>query len=165
MTLEHARQYFARVVPWPQDGEAPFYLNVHWTSKPPDRDKPFWTGRATRTVSEAVKTVEWAMTLPETRDVYLCLSSQRTAQTKTSQKGRDYLIPMRSSENAVALKSLFLDIDIKPDSGYGTSPPPMQPPPRPLRGRSPVRADVRSAHPPRQHAASPIQKSRQPCAT
>ena len=51
------------------------------------------------------------------------------------------------------------------NNGYGTSLPPMWPPLRQLCGHSPVRADGRSAHPPRQHAASPIQKPRQPCAT
>lgn len=93
-------------------------MNVHWTSKAPDRDKPFWTGRATRSVKEALNTVQWAVGLPETRDVYLCLSSQRTAQPRTSAKGKEYLLPVRSQDNAVALKSLFLDIDIKPESGY-----------------------------------------------
>ena len=110
----------ARVVPWPQDGDAPFYVNVHWTAKAPDKEKPFWSGRATRSVQDAVKTIEWALRLPETRDVYLCLSSQRTAQQRVSQKGSTYLTPIRSQDNAVGLKSLFLDIDIKAGSGYPT---------------------------------------------
>lgn len=118
MPFENARQYLARVVPWPQDGEAPFYVNVHWTAKAPDRDKPFWSGRATRSVQEATRTIEWALSLPETRDVYLCLSSQRTANARTSKVGKTYLLPVRAQDNAVALKSLFLDIDIKEGSGY-----------------------------------------------
>lgn len=117
MNLDHARQYFARVIPWPQDGEQPSYVNVHWTMKRPDRDKPFWMGRATRSVDEAAKTVKWAMSLPDTRDVYACLSSQRVAETKTSAKGKTYLNAVRSQDNAVALNSLFLDVDIK-DTAY-----------------------------------------------
>lgn len=118
VTLDHARQYLARVVPWPQEGEPPFYVNVHWTAKAPDREKPFWSGRATRSVNEAVRAIEWAMTLPETRDVYLCLSTQKLCNSRTSKAGKPYLMPIREQANAVALKSLFLDIDIKDGKGY-----------------------------------------------
>ena len=121
VTFENARQYLARVVPWPQDGDAPFYVNVHWTAKAPDRDKPFWSGRATRSVQEATKTVEWALSLPDVRDIYLCLSSQRLTNEKISAKGKPYFLPIRSQDNAVALKSLFLDIDVKGGNGYPTS--------------------------------------------
>lgn len=117
MTFENARQYLARVVPWPQDGDAPFYVNVHWTAQSPNYPKPFWSGRATRSVDEAARAIEWALKLPETRDVYLCLSAQSQCTTKTSKTGRPYMLPVRTQENVVGLKSLFLDIDVK-DKGY-----------------------------------------------
>lgn len=69
-------------------------------------------------MQEAVRAIEWAMTLQETRDVYLCLSAQRLANVRTSRAGKQYLLPIRSQENALTLKALFLDIDIKPGSGY-----------------------------------------------
>jgi hypothetical protein len=69
-------------------------------------------------VQEATRTIEWALGLQDTRDVYLCLSGQRNAQVRTSQKGREYMLPVRSQDNATGLKSLFLDIDIKAGSGY-----------------------------------------------
>ena len=62
---------------------------------------------------EAVRTVEWAKGLPDTRDIYVCMSSQRTAQEKTSKNGHKYLAAIRNQENAVALKSLFIDLDAK----------------------------------------------------
>jgi hypothetical protein len=82
----------------------------------PDADQAF--RRAVKSVDQAVKTVEWALTLRDTCDVYVCLSSQRVAQEATTKKGHTYFKPVRSQANAVALKSLYLDIDIKP-SGNG----------------------------------------------
>jgi hypothetical protein len=47
------------------------------------------------------------------------MSTQREAQEKVSQKGHKYYAPIRNQANAVALKSLFLDIDFKGgDHGY-----------------------------------------------
>lgn len=119
-TFEQARRYLARVVPWPQEGEPAAFLNVHWTFKGEGHGRPMWTGRATRSVKEAVNAVEFALTGQNTKDVYLCLSSQSTAKERTSAKGHKYLAPVRSQDTAVALKSFFIDIDIKPDKGYAT---------------------------------------------
>ena len=113
--MQDAQEYFAKVLPWPQEGDAPAYVNIHWSlDKLNERTgKPLWTGRAVRSVQEAVKTVQWALSISDTKDVYVCMSSQRDALEKTSRKGHNYLAPIRSQENAVALKSLFLDLDAK----------------------------------------------------
>jgi hypothetical protein len=116
--LDQAREYLPRVVPWPQDGET-FLLNLHWTVDAPERDKPIWTGRAVRSVEEAIKTLKWALSLPNVRDIYFCQSAQSTATEKVSAKGHKYLLPIRNQSTAVALKSIFLDIDVKGD-GYDT---------------------------------------------
>jgi hypothetical protein len=113
--LEHAQEYFAKVLAWPQDGDAPAYVNLHWTiDKLSEKTgKPIVTGRAVRSVQEAVNTVKWALSLAETKDIYVCLSTQREALPKQSRKGKEYLLPVRASANAVALKSIFLDLDAK----------------------------------------------------
>src|SRR5262245_7094484 len=108
--LDQAREYLAKVLPWPQNGEDAF-IDIIWTFKSATYDKPGWGGRAVKSVDQAVKAVEWALTLPDTRDVYVCLSSQRVAQEATTKKGHTYFKPVRSQANAVALKSLYLDID------------------------------------------------------
>ena len=113
MTFDHAREYLARVVPWPLEGDAPAYINVHWTFVSPNYDRPGWGGRACKSINEAVKAIEFALKGEATRDVYLCLSSQAQAEARTSKKGWTYHTPIRSQANAVALKSLFLDVDCK----------------------------------------------------
>lgn len=110
---EQLREFLARALPWTQEGEQQHYTGVHWLTKPPDRDKPFWTGRAVRSVNEAVRTINWAKGLSDVRDIYIAMGAQRTAQAKTSGTGHNYLLPVRSQDNVVALKSLFLDIDCK----------------------------------------------------
>src|SRR5215471_1999014 len=118
--LHQAREFLATVLPWPQNGEDAF-IDIIWTFKSENYDKPGWGGRAVKSVDQAVKTVEWALTLPDTRDLYVCLSSQRVAQEATTKKGHTYLKPVRSQANAVALKSLYLDIDVKPSgNGYAS---------------------------------------------
>lgn len=115
MAFEHAQQYLARVLPWPQDGDEPAYVNIHWSlTKTGKNGKPFWTGRACKSLQEAVRTVDWALKGQDTKDIYVCLSTQRRAEEKISGKGHRYMLPVRGQENAVALKSLFIDIDAKP---------------------------------------------------
>ena len=76
MSFEHARKYLSRVLPWPQDGDAPAYVNIHWSlDKLNDRGKPIWTGRAVRSVGEAVKTLDFALKGTDTKDIYVCLST------------------------------------------------------------------------------------------
>jgi hypothetical protein len=110
---EQARTLLAKVLPWPQDGDEPAFVNIHITSQRPGYDKPYWTGRAARNLDEAVSAVRWLSSLPDTKDIYFCLSTQRKAQDRTSKAGHPYTLPIRNQENAVKLKSLFLDVDCK----------------------------------------------------
>lgn len=109
---DQMREYLARVVPWPQEGEAPFHVGIHWTRRLPNRDKPVWNGRACRSIDEAVKAVQYALKQPDNLDFYCALGTQRQAETKTFAKG-SILVPIRQQSNVVALKSLFIDIDFK----------------------------------------------------
>ena len=117
--LDQAREYLARVIPWPAPGESGF-VNIHWTfppTRPNAGGKAIWTGRAVTSVAEAAKALDWALKSPDTLDVYACMSSQAQAQPKASRKaGSNFTwnAPVRLAQNALALKSFFLDIDLKP---------------------------------------------------
>jgi len=115
MSLDQAREFLARVLPWPQAGEAA-WLDIFWTFEPkdlqPGRKLP-WSGRAVSTMEAAVKAIEFATKSPSAKDIYCCMSSQSAAQETVSAKGWKYHKPVRLAENAIALKSLFLDLDAK----------------------------------------------------
>lgn len=119
----NTKLFLARVLAWPQEGEGTAYVNIHNTFEPTDKStlrtdpktgKPRypWTGKACRSVSEATNAVEYANTQATTKDVYFCTSTQSYAEEKVSQRGFKYLKAVRSSENAVKMKSLFIDIDL-----------------------------------------------------
>lgn len=111
MALEQAQQYLARVIAWPQEGEDG-YVNLHWTYQKPGYDKPRWGGRAVRTLPQAINALEFALKSSETKDVYVCLSTQRAAEAKTGKNNFKFFTPVRSQDNAIGLKSFYLDIDI-----------------------------------------------------
>ena len=109
--MDQARSYLAKVIPWPENGEA--YGNLHWSEVKSGIDRPIWSGRASRTLDELMGALTWIRAQPGKRDIYVCMSSQRTAEEKTSKKGYKYLAPIRGQRNVVALKSLFMDLDAK----------------------------------------------------
>lgn len=111
-----AREYLTRVLPWPENA----FVNIHWTFKSEKFDRPGWGGRACRSVDEAIKAVDFALKSQSTRDIYVCLSAQEKAEPRKTATGWEYMAPIRSQHNAVALKSLFLDIDCKDEKGYAT---------------------------------------------
>ena len=76
--LDQAREYLARVIPWPQAGEHGF-VNIHWTFNPPTPradGKPAWGGQACVTSAEATRAINYALGLPNTVGVYACMSMQ-----------------------------------------------------------------------------------------
>lgn len=111
-----AREYLARVMPWPDEGTGQDgYCNVHWTT--PRREDPtrnFWSGRGCRTPDELIRQFEWVATrFTDAQNFYVCMSRQRLVTEKTSKAGKTYLQAERSSAAAIALKSFFLDVDFK----------------------------------------------------
>lgn len=123
--FENAREFLARVIPWPEPGQ-PGYVNIHWTFPPPQPrpdGKPAWAGRACTSVSEAARSLEFALKPgSNTLDIYACMSSQALAEPKrTKGKGFQYNAPIRLAANAIALKSFWIDIDLKDTiKGYPT---------------------------------------------
>jgi hypothetical protein len=110
-------QFLARVQSWPKnpkDDGASGYINVHWMVPRPG-DKPWMRGGPVRTIVDFQKLVRWVLAQPDTSDIYFCTSLQRTA--KKNAGGR--LKAVRSKENALAFKAVWLDIDIRP-KGYAT---------------------------------------------
>jgi hypothetical protein len=122
-SFDQARQFLARALPWPQDGGPPAYVNIHWTFTPRDgnvrKDKSGkailpWSGQAVRSLDEAIKAIEYATKAGgNTKDIYVCLSTQSAAEERTWPNGGKYYKPIRNQQNVVRLKSLFLDIDAK----------------------------------------------------
>lgn len=109
--LEHARQFISFVLPPIADGQ---FYNLHWRQKNQD-GKAFWDGRACTSVEDFIKTLNWALKSGG-KDLYVCMSSQSHCTIKTSKRGYEYKQALRSQDNVVALRSLFVDIDVKPDA-------------------------------------------------
>ena len=79
--LDQARRFLAKAVPWPVNGDG--YINIIWSEKKPGTEQPIWSGRACRTLDEAVGALTWITKKQGKREIYVCMSSQRTAQEKS----------------------------------------------------------------------------------
>lgn len=128
MTNADTRLFLARVMAWPQDGEAPAFVNIHNTFTPKEvrKDKkgnPIWpwSGRGCRDLNEAINYINWQATSGG-RDVYYCTSTQALGKRRDVKGGRVMYDAVRSQDNAVKSKALFIDIDLKEgDKGYSTA--------------------------------------------
>lgn len=107
----------AQVVPWPAPGELGV-INLHWFGEFKN-GKRFFTGKPFVTPEALVDYAMWATKHPERgyRDMYFCLSQQSTVQTAKDGKR---LKAVRSKDCVVSLKSVWLDIDVKPGA-YSTT--------------------------------------------
>lgn len=110
-----ARRFLALALPWPENGEP--FVNVH--GKTEIDGTPRWWGIACRTMDEAASALASMLKKPKT-DIYVCMSSQSQCKEKTGKNGRPWRAAVRSAENAVALKSLFIDLDVGKVDGYAT---------------------------------------------
>lgn len=122
---EHAQQFLSRALPTPP-GDKTAYLNIHWSSPATNPDGTpklkangerirWWDGRACETVEEAVRTIAWVNNQGG-KDLYVCMSLQAKSELKTSAKGNQYRKALRLADDAVALRSFFVDIDVKEDA-------------------------------------------------
>lgn len=110
--LEHARLFLSRILPSEIGNGA--HLNIHWMSRNEDGRK-YWDGRANDSLDEAIRTLNWVNRLGG-KDIYVCMSLQANYEAKISGNGHEYRKAIRLSEDAVALKSLYVDIDVKEDA-------------------------------------------------
>lgn len=107
--LDHARRFLALAVPAADPGVS--YLNIHWSYIGTD-GKKYWDGRATDSVDEAVHTISWVNSLAN-HDIYVCMSTQGRFEDKISRKGNKYRKAIRFQQDAVAIQSIYADIDVK----------------------------------------------------
>ena len=112
--MDHARQFASRMLPQPVPGKG--WINLHWSQTGTNGNK-FWDGRACASVDEFVKTLEWLGKTEEPKDIYAAMSLQGRMEEKTSKRGYTYKKALRSTTDAVALKSLYIDVDVK-DGAY-----------------------------------------------
>jgi hypothetical protein len=109
--MDNAKKFLARAVPWPEPPDD-WWVTVHWTFERDGRTF-MGKGRAFKTLADAAY---WIERIRDQRkaDVYVCMSAQAVAAEATSTGGWKYHIPDRKAHNAVCLRSLWLDIDVKP---------------------------------------------------
>ena len=118
----HIRTFLERVLPWPADGQPTVFSSIHYTFEPLNPTKPVIPGKlpmggeAVRTLDEAVEAVGRKVRSQTARDIYVCLASQKTAVPVLQKNGQEYMKPVRDQSNALGLKSLFMDIDVKPET-------------------------------------------------
>jgi hypothetical protein len=116
-------RFIARVVPWPQEANGPGVVNLHWRLYDAKTGKIFWDGRPHRAISGFVRLVNWAKGQPKFQDLYFCTSLQ--SETGLYRHGKPTV--KRDSKNALALRAIWLDIDVKdPPKGYTTLPKALQ---------------------------------------
>lgn len=118
LSFDNAREFLARALPWPTEGQG--FINIHWTFNRDGSEKPFWSGRAFTSVNDAIKFIDWLSRQKDTRDFYVCMSRQARCEERTSKKGHKYRSALRDGDNAVALKSFYIDVDVKSGS-YATT--------------------------------------------
>lgn len=133
MPVASAREFLARALPWPDPSGSgpPTYVNIHHKLAEIDgkvlvdqqgRPKPVFPGRACRDVAEAANYIDWV--LSRNTDLYVCMSEQTVAKEKQTKNNRPYYAAVRSGANVSRIKSLFVDVDVKPGDllhGYATT--------------------------------------------
>ena len=119
LDTDSAQEFLARVVPW--DGQS--FVSIHHSfpvQNPRNPARPFgMSGTSNRDLAGAMRTLKYIATRPDTRDIYVCMSSLRSAVEKTKGRAR-WFQSDKHADNAVALKSLFVDVDVKPGA-YATT--------------------------------------------
>jgi hypothetical protein len=85
----------------------------------PGHKKGFYSGRAVRSLDDAISHVSWVSGHDDTIGIFVCMSRQARAEAKKTKNGGTFYKAFRSQVDALALKSIWLDIDIKdPPNGY-----------------------------------------------
>jgi hypothetical protein len=119
LAIEDLSRYLMHVIP-DSDG----YITVMYAFTPkdglrPNQNKLPLAHRAYKTVDEAVKGIVWIQSRSSNKDIWVCMTRQREAHEATGKNSYMYLKGVRLAENAVAVKSLWLDIDCKDsETGY-----------------------------------------------
>jgi hypothetical protein len=113
MAFEATRLFLYRVLPWHPVGRADAFVNVHWTFQGAGYNKPAWSGRACISIDECINSIQWAQRNADTRDFYVCTSTQRECEERQTRNNRTMRIAKRGQDNAVQMRALYLDVDVK----------------------------------------------------
>src|SRR5215472_14764665 len=130
MFFGQAAQFLASVLPWPAPGSwtdnPPWFVNIHYVVKMVNDDgtsvidpktkkqKVIVPGRACTSVEQATNQLEYRLIQKGGTDLYVCMSAQREGKEKLDRRGRKYWTAKRSLSNTIWLKSLWIDVDVKP---------------------------------------------------
>ena len=109
--------FIGAVVPWPASSSDAGWVNLHWsfpdnksTTTPPAN--VLKGGKPLKDISQFMGRVAWMLARPTSfKDMFFCLSMQR--DTRTSKNGK--MVAAKSGPTALALKSVWVDIDVGPD--------------------------------------------------
>lgn len=108
--MDNAKKFLARAVPWPTADDN-WWISVHTSWRRGDR-KGIGFGLAFKELEQAAWWIEHVWR--DKTDVYVCMSGIGVVEQKLSKKGRPFHVAARHAENAMALRSLWLDVDVKP---------------------------------------------------
>lgn len=116
---ENAKYFLYRVLPWAPLGDPTAVMNVHWTYKGEGFVKPAWSGQACQSIDECIKAIQYAQKQKDTRDIYVALGSMRTYEEKVYGGGFTVRKAIRSQENVVQLRCLWIDLDVELNNKSG----------------------------------------------
>ena len=114
-----ATEFISAVVPWPADGVG--HINLHYSMVNPRADEagqePMLKGMGWpfKDLSTFVQRAAWIDTTTDFKDVWFCTSRQREAALNTKGKPK----ALRRHANAMDLKAIWIDVDVKPDDTTG----------------------------------------------
>jgi hypothetical protein len=99
-----------RVVPWPGP-DGPGYINLHFNWKNNDPIKrPGVGGWPFKNVDAFISRAAWVESTTDFYNCWMCMSQQSECTTNTKGKPK----AVRKAGNAVAVKAIWVDIDVKP---------------------------------------------------
>lgn len=104
-----AEAFLSRVVPWPS-ANLSGYVNLHYSmDNPREPGKKIVTGKPFTALDGFMKFVGWVQQQPSMKDMWFCTSLQSTAGKTSRNKAK----AIRRHLNAVGLKAIWIDIDVK----------------------------------------------------
>ena len=112
-------EFMSAVVPWPVDNIG--HVNLHYSMVNPRASEPEqepllkgmgWPFKDLHTFTQRA---EWINKTSDFKDVWFCTSRQRDASTNTKGKSK----ALRRHANAMDLKAIWIDADVKPEDASG----------------------------------------------
>ena len=113
------QNFLEAVVPWP--GDQPGHVNLHYSMVNPYAGEkgqdPLLKGMGWpfRDLSSFIQRTAWIGNTSNFKDVWFCTSRQRESATNTQGKPK----ALRRHANAMDLKAIWIDADVKPDDTTG----------------------------------------------